>query len=112
MLLAVRKQFSDCSHFHRCTKKEKVDYELKAAQLSLSKCEQSCYILLLCDLFLEIPQGHLEDRLYRQFLSLHLGISLILQRLADRIPGTTLNRLCVIALQAESRLGFIDWLRL
>lgn len=59
-------------------KKKEVDYELKAAQLSFSMCDQSCYILLLCDLFLEIPQGHLEDRLYRQFLSLHLGISLIL----------------------------------
>lgn len=77
--------------------KKKVDCELKTAQLSLSMCDQPCYILLLCDLFLEIPQGHLEDRLYTQFLSLHLGISLILQRLADRIPGTTLNRLCVIA---------------
>lgn len=89
-----------------------VDYELKAAQLSLPMYAQPCYILLLCDLFLEIPQGHLVERLYRQFLSLHLGISLILQRLADRIPGTTLNRLCVIAWRAESRLGFIDWTRL
>lgn len=92
-LLAVRKRFNDCPHFHRCTLKKK-DHELIAAAHSL--CDRSA-ILLHCDLFLEIPQGHLEDRLYRQFLSLYVGISLILQRLADRVPGTTLNRLCVIA---------------
>lgn len=73
----------------------------------LFQCAGTEYLLLLCDLFLEIPQGHLEDRLYRQFLSLHFGISLILQWLADRIPGTTLNRLCVIAcLASREQAGF------
>lgn len=76
------------------------------------KCNWSHNSPFLCDLFLKISERHLEGRLYRQFLSFHLGISFILQRHADRVPGTTLNKLCVIALQAESRPCFIDWLKL
>lgn len=79
---------------------------------SLLKCNYSHSSPFLPDLFLKISQGHLEGRLYRQFLFFHLGISFILQRRADRVPGTTLNRLCVIALRAESRLSFRDWLKL
>lgn len=87
---------------------KKIDYELKVFQ-SVNYYDNSPF---LCDLFLKISQGHLEGRLFRQFLSFHLGISFILQRRADRIPGTTCNRLYVIALQAESTVGFIDWLKL
>lgn len=107
VLLIVRTEVLDWSYFYRYNKKY-----CKLWVESLSKCNHSHSSPFLCDLFLKISQGHLEGRLYTQFLSFHLGISFILQRRADRVPGTTCNRLCVIALQAESRLGFIDWLKL